>query len=42
MLNIMVDEDDVQKAKNLGINMSQVCRRAVHESVVKMEGNLIQ
>lgn len=38
LLNIMIAEEDVQKAKKLGINMSQVCRRAFHESIVKLEG----
>jgi hypothetical protein len=35
---IRIDEDDLVKAKNLGINVSQVCRNAVKEAIRRMEG----
>jgi post-segregation antitoxin (ccd killing protein) len=35
---IRIDEDDLAKAKNLGINVSQVCRNAVKEAIRRMEG----
>lgn len=35
---IRIDEDDLSKAKNLGINVSQVCRNAVKEAIRRMEG----
>ena len=36
---IRIDEDDLAKAKNLGINVSQVCRNAVKEAIRRMEGS---
>lgn len=35
---IRIDEDDLKKAKNLGINVSQVCRNAVKEAIRRMDG----
>lgn len=34
---IRVDEEDLKKAKKLGINISQVCRNAVKEAIRRME-----
>jgi hypothetical protein len=35
---IRIDEDDLAKAKELGINVSQVCRNAVKEAIRRMDG----
>lgn len=35
---IRIDEDDLAKAKDLGINVSQVCRNAVKEAIRRMDG----
>jgi post-segregation antitoxin (ccd killing protein) len=38
---IRIDEDDLIKAKKLGINVSQVCRNAVKEAIRRMEGSYL-
>ncbi len=35
---IRIDEEDLAKAKDLGINVSQVCRNAVKEAIRRMGG----
>ena len=36
---IRLDDEDLEKAKKLGINISQVCRNAVKEAIRRMEGS---
>jgi hypothetical protein len=36
---IRINEDDLVRAKELGINVSQVCRNAVKEAIRRMEGS---
>ncbi len=35
---IRLDDEDLEKAQKLGINVSQVCRNAVKEAIRRMEG----
>ena len=39
---IWIDEEDLEKAKKVGINISQICRNAVKEAIRRMEGPITQ
>jgi len=36
--SLRLDEDIVKKAKELGLNMSVICERALKEAISRLEG----
>ena len=42
LTTIRLDDEDLEKAQKLGINISQVCRNAVKEAIRRMEGPTYQ